>query len=137
MNVLFYRQSEVEMQETEGGLRTQLFTATDNTDIDFAAFSHRLGQRNRQIDQYWLQMVGDSHSSICYSRRTVHTDSRLAVYFDATFVRAQVSFCERIQFERSYVLCLGRPSCLAFLQVPHGTNLQVPIAFEYYRFIWN
>jgi hypothetical protein len=35
MNVLFRRQSEAGMQETEGGFRTQLFT--DNTDIDFAA----------------------------------------------------------------------------------------------------
>jgi hypothetical protein len=37
MNVLFHRQSEAGMQETEGGFRTQLFTAMDNTDIDFAA----------------------------------------------------------------------------------------------------
>jgi hypothetical protein len=36
MNV-FHRQSEARMQETEGSFHTQLFTAMDNTDIDFAA----------------------------------------------------------------------------------------------------
>ena len=35
MNVLFHRQSEAGMQETEGGFYTQLFTAMDTTDIDF------------------------------------------------------------------------------------------------------
>jgi hypothetical protein len=34
MNVLFHRQSDAGMQETEGGFYTQLFTAMDTTDID-------------------------------------------------------------------------------------------------------
>jgi hypothetical protein len=34
MNVLFHRQSDAGMQETEGGFYTQLFTAMDTTDVD-------------------------------------------------------------------------------------------------------
>jgi hypothetical protein len=34
MNVLFHRQSDAGMQETEGGFYTQLFTVLDATDID-------------------------------------------------------------------------------------------------------
>jgi hypothetical protein len=34
MNVLFHRQSDAGMQETEGGFYTQLFTALDTTDVD-------------------------------------------------------------------------------------------------------
>jgi hypothetical protein len=37
MNVLFHRQSDVGMQETEGGFYIQLFTAMDTTDIDLIA----------------------------------------------------------------------------------------------------
>jgi hypothetical protein len=37
MNVLFHRQSDAGMQETEGGFYTQLFTAMDTTDIDLTA----------------------------------------------------------------------------------------------------
>ena len=36
MNVLFHRQTDIGMQETEGGFRTQIFTACDPTDIDYA-----------------------------------------------------------------------------------------------------
>jgi hypothetical protein len=37
MNVLFHRQSDVGMQETEGGFYTQLFTTLDATDVDLTA----------------------------------------------------------------------------------------------------
>ena len=36
MNVLFHRQTDIGMQETEGGFRTEIFTACDPTDIDYA-----------------------------------------------------------------------------------------------------
>jgi hypothetical protein len=34
INVLFHRQSDAGLQETEGGFYTQLFTALDTTDVD-------------------------------------------------------------------------------------------------------
>jgi hypothetical protein len=37
MTVLFHRQSDAGMQETEGGFYTQLFTALDTTDVDLTA----------------------------------------------------------------------------------------------------
>jgi hypothetical protein len=37
MNVLFHRQSDAGMQETEGGFYTQLFTTLDAADIDLTA----------------------------------------------------------------------------------------------------
>jgi hypothetical protein len=36
MDTLFHRQSDAGVQETEGGFRTQVFTALDPADIDFA-----------------------------------------------------------------------------------------------------
>jgi hypothetical protein len=49
MNVLFHRQSEAGMQETEGGFRTQIFTAMDSTDIDFAALRADL---DSEVDRF-------------------------------------------------------------------------------------
>jgi hypothetical protein len=37
MNVLFHRQSDAGMQETEGGFYTQLFTSLDAADMDLTA----------------------------------------------------------------------------------------------------
>jgi hypothetical protein len=37
MNVLFHRQSDADIQETDGGFYTQLFTAMDTTDIYLSA----------------------------------------------------------------------------------------------------
>jgi hypothetical protein len=47
MNVLFHRQSQTGMQETEGGFRTQLFT--DNTDINFSALRADL---DSEVDRF-------------------------------------------------------------------------------------
>jgi len=49
MNVLFHRQSEVGLQETEGGFRTQMFTASDPTDIDYAGLRADL---NREVERF-------------------------------------------------------------------------------------
>ena len=49
MNVLFHRQSEVGLQETEGGFRTQVFTASDPADIEYADLRADL---NREVERF-------------------------------------------------------------------------------------
>jgi hypothetical protein len=49
MNVLFHRQTDAGMQETEGGFRTQVFTAGDSTDIEYADLRVDL---DREVDRF-------------------------------------------------------------------------------------
>jgi hypothetical protein len=49
MNVLFHRHSDVGLQETEGGFRTRVFTATDPIDIDYADLHAELA---REVDRF-------------------------------------------------------------------------------------
>jgi hypothetical protein len=49
MYALFDRQSDVGMQETEGGFRTQVYTATDPADIDYDAVRAEL---NREVERF-------------------------------------------------------------------------------------
>jgi hypothetical protein len=49
MNALFYRQTDVGLQETEGGFRTQVYTPTDPADIDYAAVR---GELNREVKRF-------------------------------------------------------------------------------------
>ncbi len=49
MNVLFHRQTDVGMQETEGGFRTQVFTACDSSDIEYADMRVDL---DREVDRF-------------------------------------------------------------------------------------
>jgi hypothetical protein len=98
--------------------------------------SRRLGHRSREIHQRWLRMVGDSHSSICYSRRTVQTVSRFVVYFDAAFVSAKQALIN--VYNPNDHMCFAWAVLSALYPCKtHGKNLQVPPAFEFDRFIWN
>ena len=49
MNVLFHRQTDVGLQETEGGFRTEVFTASDASDIDYAELRADL---NREVERF-------------------------------------------------------------------------------------
>jgi hypothetical protein len=49
MNALFHRQADVGLQETEGGFRTQVYTATDLADVDYAAVRAEL---NREVERF-------------------------------------------------------------------------------------
>jgi hypothetical protein len=49
MNALFHRQTDVGLQETEGGFRTQVYTATDLADVDYAAVRAEL---NREVERF-------------------------------------------------------------------------------------
>jgi hypothetical protein len=49
MNALFHRQTDVGLQETEGGFRTQVYTATDSADVDYAAVRAEL---NREVERF-------------------------------------------------------------------------------------
>jgi hypothetical protein len=49
MYALFHRQTDVDLQETEGGFRTQVYTATDPADIDYAAVRAEL---NREVERF-------------------------------------------------------------------------------------
>jgi hypothetical protein len=49
MNVLFYRQTEIGLQETEGGIRTQVFSTSDVADI---AYDDLRADLDRQIDNF-------------------------------------------------------------------------------------
>jgi hypothetical protein len=49
MSALFHRQTDVGLQETEGGFRTQVYTATDPADIDYAAVRAEL---NREVERF-------------------------------------------------------------------------------------
>ena len=49
MDVLFHRHMEIGVQETEGGFRTQVFTAMDPADIDYTALRADL---NREVEQF-------------------------------------------------------------------------------------
>jgi hypothetical protein len=49
MYALFHRQTDVGLQETEGGFRTQVYTATDPADIDYAAVRAEL---NREVERF-------------------------------------------------------------------------------------
>jgi predicted glycoside hydrolase/deacetylase ChbG (UPF0249 family) len=49
MNALFHRQTDAGLQETEGGFRTQVYTATDSADVDYAAVRAEL---NRDVERF-------------------------------------------------------------------------------------
>jgi hypothetical protein len=49
MNTMFHRQTDVGLQETEGGSRTQVYTATDPADIDYAAVR---AEFNREVERF-------------------------------------------------------------------------------------
>ena len=49
MNILFHRQTDVGVQETEGGFRSRVFTACDVGDIDYAELRADL---NREVEQF-------------------------------------------------------------------------------------
>jgi hypothetical protein len=49
MHALFHRQTDVELQETEGGFRTQVYTATNPADVDYAAVRTEL---NREVERF-------------------------------------------------------------------------------------
>jgi hypothetical protein len=49
MYALFHRQTDVGLQETEGGFRTQVYTATDPADVDYAAVRAEL---NRDVERF-------------------------------------------------------------------------------------
>jgi hypothetical protein len=49
MDALFHRQSDAGVQETEGGFRTQVFTALDPADIDFADVQAEL---DREVERF-------------------------------------------------------------------------------------
>ena len=49
MNILFHRQTDVGVQETEGGFRSRVFTACDVGDIDYADLRADL---DREVDQF-------------------------------------------------------------------------------------
>ena len=49
MYALFHRQTDVGLQKTEGGFRTQVFMATDPTDIDFATVRTEL---DREVERF-------------------------------------------------------------------------------------
>jgi hypothetical protein len=49
MDALFHRQSDAGVQETEGGFRTQVFTALDPADIDFADVRAEL---DREVERF-------------------------------------------------------------------------------------
>jgi hypothetical protein len=48
MHALFHRQTDAGLQETEGGFRTQVYTATDSADVDYAAVRAEL---NRDVER--------------------------------------------------------------------------------------
>jgi hypothetical protein len=55
---LFHRQTDVGLQETEGGFRTQVYTVTDRADIDYAGVRAELNRNSRgspTSDQVGLQ----------------------------------------------------------------------------------
>jgi hypothetical protein len=49
MNVLFHRQTEIGLQETEGGIHTQVFSTSDVADI---AYDDLRADLDRQIDNF-------------------------------------------------------------------------------------
>jgi hypothetical protein len=49
MDALFHRQSDAGVQETKGGFRTQVFTALDPADIDFADVRAEL---DREVERF-------------------------------------------------------------------------------------
>jgi TusA-related sulfurtransferase len=49
MYALFHRQTDVGLQETEGGFRTHVYTATDPADVDYAAVRAEL---NRDVERF-------------------------------------------------------------------------------------
>jgi predicted glycoside hydrolase/deacetylase ChbG (UPF0249 family) len=49
MYALFHRQSDVGLKETEGGFRTQMYTATDPADIDYDSVRAEL---NRKVERF-------------------------------------------------------------------------------------
>jgi hypothetical protein len=49
MYALFRRQTDIGLHETEGGFRTQVYTATDPADIDYAAVRAEL---NREVEKF-------------------------------------------------------------------------------------
>jgi hypothetical protein len=69
MYALFHRQSDVGLQETEGGFRTQVYTATDPADIDYDSVRAEL----------------NCYIAICHSYWTVSTSNWIVVYTDASF----------------------------------------------------
>jgi hypothetical protein len=56
MCALFHRQTDVGLQETEGGFRTQVYSATDPADIDYTAVRSELNreaQRSTNVGSGW------------------------------------------------------------------------------------
>jgi hypothetical protein len=49
MNALFHRQTDVGLQETESGFRTQVYTATDPADVDYVAVRAEL---NSEVERF-------------------------------------------------------------------------------------
>jgi hypothetical protein len=49
MYALFHRQTDAGLQETKGGFCTQVYTATDSADVDYAAVRAELG---RDIERF-------------------------------------------------------------------------------------
>jgi hypothetical protein len=49
MYALFHHQTDVGLQETEGGFRTQVYTATDPSDVDYAAVRAEI---NREVERF-------------------------------------------------------------------------------------
>jgi hypothetical protein len=78
MYALFHRQTDVGLQETEGGFRTQVYTATDPADVDYAAVRAEL---NRDVER----LDFNRHFAFCRPHRTVSASSRIVVHTDAGF----------------------------------------------------
>lgn len=49
MNTLFHRQTEIGLQETEGGFRTEIYTAFDDSDIEYVGLRAEL---NREVERF-------------------------------------------------------------------------------------
>jgi hypothetical protein len=80
MYVLFHRQSDVGMQEAEGGFYTQLFTALYTTDIDLTVLRTDL---DGELDRFTNDIY---HSTFYDPHRTVSTDDRFVVHSDTKSV---------------------------------------------------
>jgi hypothetical protein len=68
MNVLLHRQTEIGLQETEGGIHTQVFSTSDVTDI---AYDDLRADLDRQLYKCRLRLDIDRHLAVCYSYRTI------------------------------------------------------------------
>jgi hypothetical protein len=110
MNILFRRQTDIGVQETEGGFRSWVFTACDVSDIDYAVLHPDL---NREVDQFTNIGSGWTQTAIL---RFVIRIGQWTPLVGLSFVPTPKSLMAmhavvNVHNPDDNVFCLGRPFC--------------------------